>query len=85
MLTVAVTGTTRAQGGAAARSLLAAGWTADLAAMFAYFTASGLDVDVAALHRDFPEVGRHGFPDWAHAQDRTAILTPGPMPEAARH
>ncbi|MGW8364223.1 NmrA/HSCARG family protein [Streptomyces wedmorensis] len=57
----------------------------DLAAMFAYFTTSGLDVDVAALHRDFPEVGWHGFPDWAHAQDWTAILTPGPMPEAAHH
>ncbi|MEU4066113.1 NmrA/HSCARG family protein [Streptomyces wedmorensis] len=57
----------------------------DLAAMFAYFTTSGLDVDVAALHRDFPEVGWHGFPDWARAQDWTAILTPGPMPEAAHH
>ncbi|MFI8006244.1 NmrA/HSCARG family protein [Streptomyces sp. NPDC086010] len=31
--------------------------SADLAAMFAYFTASGLDVDVKGLRRDFPEVG----------------------------
>ncbi|MFB6835920.1 NmrA/HSCARG family protein [Streptomyces sp. NPDC056361] len=57
----------------------------DLAAMFSYFTTSGLDVDVAGLRRDFPEIGWHSFGDWARIQDWTAILTPGPTPEPAHH
>ncbi|MGA5823177.1 NmrA/HSCARG family protein [Kitasatospora sp. NPDC094028] len=48
--------------------------SADLAAMFAYFTTVGLDVDVAGLRRDFPEVGWHRFADWAVAQDWPALL-----------
>ncbi|MEU2233670.1 NmrA/HSCARG family protein [Streptomyces vietnamensis] len=50
----------------------------DLAAMFSYFTTTGLDVDVAGLRREFPEVGWHGFDDWARTQDWTSILTPEP-------
>ncbi|MFF0426802.1 NmrA/HSCARG family protein [Streptomyces sp. NPDC004520] len=50
----------------------------DLAAMFSYFTTTGLDVDVTALRREFPEVGWHGFDDWARAQDWTSILAPEP-------
>lgn len=49
--------------------------SADLAAMFEYFTTVGLDVDVAALHRDYPEVGWHSFADWATAQDWPALLS----------
>jgi uncharacterized protein YbjT (DUF2867 family) len=41
----------------------------DLAAMFDYFTTAGLDVDVATLRRDYPEVAWHSFADWATAQD----------------
>ncbi|MGV4926126.1 hypothetical protein K2224_16800 [Streptomyces sp. BHT-5-2] len=43
--------------------------SADLAAMFEYFTTVGLDVDVAGLRRDYPEVGWHTFTDWAAGQD----------------
>lgn len=50
----------------------------DLAAMFDYFTTSGLDVDVAGLHRDYPEVGWHSFADWAATQDWTSLLAPQP-------
>ncbi|HUR09342.1 MAG TPA: NmrA family NAD(P)-binding protein [Nonomuraea sp.] len=49
----------------------------DLAAMFAYFTDAGLDVDVAGLRRDYPEVGWHGFADWAAAQDWPTLLSTG--------
>ncbi|MGW4289460.1 NmrA/HSCARG family protein [Streptomyces sp. NPDC004673] len=40
-------------------------FSADLAAMFRYFTDVGLDVDVAALRRDFPEIGWQRFGAWA--------------------
>ncbi|MFE0043942.1 NmrA/HSCARG family protein [Streptomyces albireticuli] len=53
-------------------------WSADLAAMFAYFTTHGLDVDVAGLRRDFPEVGWHSFADWAAAQDWDALSASAP-------
>ncbi|WP_327411996.1 NmrA/HSCARG family protein [Streptomyces sp. NBC_01233] len=46
----------------------------DLAAMFEYFTTSGLDVDVAGLRRDHPEVGWHSFTDWAVDQDWSTLL-----------
>jgi hypothetical protein len=49
--------------------------SADLAAMFEYFTAVGLDVDVTALRRAYPEVGWHSFTDWAAAQDWPALLS----------
>ncbi|SHG97305.1 NmrA/HSCARG family protein [Streptoalloteichus hindustanus] len=47
----------------------------DLAAMFDYFGTTGLDVDVAALRRDYPEVGWHSFADWASNQDWPALLS----------
>ncbi|TJZ57360.1 NmrA/HSCARG family protein [Streptomyces piniterrae] len=50
----------------------------DLAAMFEYFTTCGLDVDVAGLRRDYPEVGWHSFTDWAAGQDWTALLSSAP-------
>ncbi|GHD99950.1 NmrA/HSCARG family protein [Streptomyces alanosinicus] len=46
----------------------------DLAAMFAYFTTTGLDVDTAALRRAYPEVGWTSFTDWATDQDWPALL-----------
>ncbi|MFF9154951.1 NmrA/HSCARG family protein [Streptomyces sp. NPDC014846] len=48
--------------------------SADLAAMFAYFATTGLDVDVAGLRRAYPEVGWHTFTDWAAAQDWESLL-----------
>ncbi|MEU3615314.1 NmrA/HSCARG family protein [Streptomyces sp. NPDC006872] len=50
--------------------------SADLAAMFEYFTTVGLDVDVVGLRRDYPEVGWHSFADWAAAQDWHTLLSP---------
>uniref|UniRef100_UPI00056D2063 NmrA family NAD(P)-binding protein n=1 Tax=Streptomyces sp. NRRL S-146 TaxID=1463884 RepID=UPI00056D2063 len=52
--------------------------SADLAAMFEYFTTSGLDVDVAGLRREYPEVGWHSFAEWAVAQDWTTLLASAP-------
>ncbi|MGW0765543.1 NmrA/HSCARG family protein [Streptomyces sp. NPDC002676] len=49
--------------------------SADLAAMFEYFCTTGLDVDIAALRRDHPEVGWHSFADWATGQDWPVILS----------
>ncbi|MFJ5528299.1 NmrA/HSCARG family protein [Streptomyces sp. NPDC093261] len=53
-------------------------WSPDLAAMFAYITSSGLEVDVAGLRRDHPEVGWHDFTDWAAGQDWDAHLASVP-------
>ncbi|MFF7969830.1 NmrA family NAD(P)-binding protein [Streptomyces sp. NPDC007905] len=55
----------------------------DLAAMFAYFTTTGLDVDVTGLRRAHPEVRWHTFADWADAQNWAALLAPNPK-ESAR-
>ncbi|SMQ21716.1 Uncharacterized conserved protein YbjT, contains NAD(P)-binding and DUF2867 domains [Streptomyces sp. Ag82_O1-12] len=52
--------------------------SADLAAMFGYFTTSGLGVDVAGLRNDYPEVGWHSFTEWAEAQDWTTLLASAP-------
>ncbi|MET9920703.1 NmrA/HSCARG family protein [Streptomyces sp. NPDC006435] len=52
--------------------------SSDLAAMFEYFTAVGLDVDVTSLRRDYPEVGWHSFTDWAVAQDWSTLLSAAP-------
>ncbi|MGW2700511.1 NmrA/HSCARG family protein [Streptomyces sp. NPDC001340] len=54
----------------------------DLAAMFSYFTTTGLDVDVTGLRRAHPELGWHTFADWAAAQDWPALLTPDPKEPA---
>ncbi|MEU8971926.1 NmrA/HSCARG family protein [Streptomyces monashensis] len=48
--------------------------SADLAAMFVYFTDTGLDVDTAALRRAHPEVGWHTFADWAAARNWPELL-----------
>ena len=40
-------------------------YSTDLAAMFRYFTETGMDVDVAALRREYPEVGWHSAEQWA--------------------
>ncbi|MFF7751716.1 NmrA/HSCARG family protein [Streptomyces sp. NPDC007971] len=48
----------------------------DLAAMFAYFGSTGLDVDVTGLRRAHPEVGWHTFADWAAAQEWPVLLAP---------
>ncbi|MEU4471662.1 NmrA/HSCARG family protein [Micromonospora sp. NPDC023888] len=50
-------------------------WSTDLAAMFEYFTNVGLDLDVAGLRRDYPEIGWHSFADWAAAQDWVTLLS----------
>ncbi|KOX06271.1 NmrA family protein [Streptomyces sp. NRRL B-1140] len=50
--------------------------SADLTAMFEYFTTSGLDVDVTELRRDHPEAGWHSFTDWAAGQDWPKLLAP---------
>ncbi|QND59373.1 NmrA/HSCARG family protein [Mesorhizobium huakuii] len=39
----------------------------DAALIFEWFDRVGYDVDIAALHRQFPEVRWHGFADWARA------------------
>ncbi|WP_027344236.1 NmrA/HSCARG family protein [Hamadaea tsunoensis] len=39
-------------------------WGEDLYKMFRYFDTVGLDVDVTALRREYPEVGWHTFADW---------------------
>ncbi|MCZ4092451.1 NmrA/HSCARG family protein [Sinorhizobium psoraleae] len=41
----------------------------DAALMFEWFDRAGYDVNIAALHRDFPDVRWHGFADWARAFD----------------
>jgi len=39
----------------------------DAALMFEWFDRVGYDVDIAALHSQFPEVRWHSFADWARA------------------
>ncbi|AUW43122.1 NmrA/HSCARG family protein [Rhizobium leguminosarum] len=41
----------------------------DTALMFEWFDRTGYDVDLAALRRDFPEVGWHSYADWAKGFD----------------
>lgn len=45
----------------------------DAALMFEWFDRVGYDVDIAALHKDFPEVRWHSFADWARAFDWSAL------------
>ena len=44
-------------------------YSTDLAAMFRYFTETGMDVDVAELRRAYPEVGWRGVDEWAAGVD----------------
>jgi len=41
----------------------------ELAPMFRYFATVGLEVDVAGLRRDYPEIGWHSLAEWAAGQD----------------
>jgi uncharacterized protein YbjT (DUF2867 family) len=43
-------------------------YSPDLAAMFRYFTDVGLDLDLAALHAELPEIGWHSYETWLTAQ-----------------
>ena len=45
----------------------------DVALMFEWFDRVGYDADIAALRRDFPEVGWHSFADWARAFDWSVL------------
>ncbi|MFG3014926.1 NmrA/HSCARG family protein [Streptomyces cinerochromogenes] len=47
--------------------------SADLAAMFAYFTGAGLHVDVPGLRRAHPGIGWQTFAQWAGGQDWGAL------------
>lgn len=45
----------------------------DAALMFEWFDRVGYDVDIAGLHRDFPEVRWHSFADWAREFDWSVL------------
>jgi len=45
----------------------------DAALMFEWFDRTGYSADVAALRRDFPEVGWNGFADWARDFDWSVL------------
>jgi uncharacterized protein YbjT (DUF2867 family) len=45
----------------------------DAALMFEWFDRTGYSADIAALRRDFPEVGWHSFADWARGFDWSVI------------
>lgn len=45
----------------------------DAALMFEWFDRTGYSADIAALRRDFPEVGWHGYADWAREFDWSEI------------
>lgn len=51
-------------------------YSPDLAAMFRYFTERGPDLDLPALHAEFPEVGRHSYAMWVSGR-RTSSATSG--------
>jgi uncharacterized protein YbjT (DUF2867 family) len=46
----------------------------DFAMMFEWFNAVGYSADIEGLRKEFPEVGWHGFEDWAKEQDWDAAL-----------
>jgi uncharacterized protein YbjT (DUF2867 family) len=50
----------------------------DAALMFEWFDRVGYDADIAALRKDFPEVGWHGFADWAREFDWSVLDRPSP-------
>ena len=51
-------------------------WSKDMALMFEWFDRVGTGIDVAELHRDYPEVGWHDLRQWAEAQSWD-VLTHG--------
>ena len=46
----------------------------DLGKMFDWFNQVGYSADIAALRRDYPEVGWHTLEEWAQVQDWSALL-----------
>ena len=46
----------------------------DVALMFEWFDKVGYSADIAALRRDYPEVGWRSFEDWARAQNWQQLL-----------
>jgi len=48
----------------------------DLERMFRFLIDVGYQVDIAAVHRAFPEVDWHDLDTWAAGQDWTALLAP---------
>ncbi|MFI9011237.1 NmrA/HSCARG family protein [Actinosynnema sp. NPDC053489] len=50
--------------------------SADLAAMFRYFTEVGTDVDLPRLHAELPEVTWHRYADFVRALNWPALLQP---------
>lgn len=45
----------------------------EVAVMYEWFDRVGYDADVAALRREFPDVGWHTFADWTRQQDWSAL------------
>ncbi|PDS77959.1 NmrA/HSCARG family protein [Rhizobium sp. L43] len=45
----------------------------DAALMFEWFDRTGYDAGIAALRRDFPEVGWHSYADWANGFDWSVL------------
>ncbi|GIF17784.1 uncharacterized protein YbjT (DUF2867 family) [Actinoplanes tereljensis] len=50
----------------------------DVAKMFIWFEDGGFDMDAAALHTEFPEVGWHTFEQWAARQDWAEVMNRQP-------
>jgi uncharacterized protein YbjT (DUF2867 family) len=46
----------------------------DMAIMFEWFDKKGYSADIAALRRDYPEVGWRSFEDWARTQNWKQLL-----------
>jgi uncharacterized protein YbjT (DUF2867 family) len=46
----------------------------DMVTMYEWFDRVGYQLDIAALKRDFPEVGWHSFEDWAKGLDWKSIF-----------
>ena len=47
-----------------------------LQVLFEWLDRVGFTIDIAALHRDFPEVRWHSFAEWADRQDWTILNRP---------
>ncbi|MGR9393794.1 NmrA/HSCARG family protein [Rhizobium leguminosarum] len=45
----------------------------DTALMFEWFDRTGYDADIAALRRDFPDVGWHSYAEWARGFDWSVL------------
>jgi len=51
-------------------------WSKDMALMFEWFDLRGTGIDIAGLHREYPEVAWHDLRQWAEAQSWD-VLTHG--------